>query len=57
MKLLNKMECKQLVGFAITPALLLAYLMLVAGIAGIVKVLFSASGRVSITGMTFQWRK
>ena len=44
-------------GGAITPTVLLAYLMVAAGCAGIYKILKSNSGRLSITGITFQWSK
>lgn len=44
-------------GGAITPTLLLAYLMVAAGAAGIYKIITSRTGKLSITGITFQWSK
>lgn len=57
MRTLTRMECKQMMGGAITPQLVLAYLMIVAGATGIYKIFTSSTGKLSITGITFQWNK
>ncbi|MDP3305447.1 MAG: hypothetical protein Q8S15_05200 [Erysipelotrichaceae bacterium] len=39
----------------ISATVLLGYVAVAAGIAAIIKILFSANGRISIPGMTAQW--
>ena len=41
----------------IPKAKMLFYLMIATGITGIIKVLFSSNGRISVNGITFQWRR
>jgi len=57
MKKVPKEQCRCLYGGLITPQVLLLYLMIAAGAAGIYKILRSSSGKLSITGITFQWSK
>jgi len=57
MRQLSETRCKQMVGGLIGPEVMLLYLMVAAGAAGIYKILTSATGKLSITGMTFQWGK
>ena len=44
-------------GSALTPQLVLIYLMIAAGASGIYKILTSKSGRLSFSGFMFQWSK
>ncbi|MBQ1506496.1 MAG: hypothetical protein IIZ48_06985 [Erysipelotrichales bacterium] len=44
-------------GGAISAAALLAWLMCIGCVAGIIKVLSSSSGKLTINGMVFQWQK
>ena len=57
MRQLSETRCRQMVGGLIGPEVMLLYLMVAAGAAGIYKILTSATGKLSITGMTFQWGK
>ncbi|MDD6468117.1 MAG: hypothetical protein PUF50_08070 [Erysipelotrichaceae bacterium] len=57
MRKLTVQECQFAKGGAITPQLILMYLMIVAGATGIYKVFTSSTGKLSITGITFQWNK
>ena len=57
MRMLSNSECEKMKGGAITPQMLLIYLMIAAGASGIYKILTSKSGRLSFSGFTFQWSK
>ena len=57
MKELSKDNCRNMYGGLVTPEVMLLYLMIAAGAAGIYKILKSSSGKLSITGITFQWSK
>ena len=54
---LTILQMQQMKGGALTPQLVLAYLMIAAGVSGIYKILTSKSGRLSFSGFTFQWTK
>ena len=54
---LSKYELITCKGGALTPQLVLVYLMLAAGVSGIYKILTSKSGRLSFSGFMFQWSK
>ena len=55
--LLTREEMLWLKGSAITPQVLLMYLMLASGVSAIYKILTSKSGRLSFGGFNFQWTK
>jgi len=57
MEITSRDELAQCVGGLVTPAVLLAYLMVAAGVAGIYKILTSRTGKLTITGITFSWSK
>jgi len=57
MRLLSLKEMTESFGWALTTSAVLLYLTLAAGITGIIKVLFSSSGRITFSGMTFQWKR
>ncbi|MBQ1305706.1 MAG: hypothetical protein IIY44_04880 [Erysipelotrichales bacterium] len=44
-------------GSTISATALLAWLMCIGCLAGIIKVLTSSSGKLTVNGMTFQWKK
>ncbi len=54
---LTSLQMKEMKGGALTPQLVLVYLMLAAGASGIYKILTSKSGRLSFSGFSFQWSK
>lgn len=57
MMLLTNDEMMHMNGAALTPQVVLIYLMLAAGVSGIYKILTSKSGRLSFGGFSFQWNK
>ncbi|MBR5794945.1 MAG: hypothetical protein IKY26_02235 [Erysipelotrichaceae bacterium] len=54
---LTTIQMQEMKGGALTPQLVLLYLMLAAGASGIYKILTSKSGRLSFSGFSFQWSK
>ena len=55
--LLTEKEMMYLEGSALTPQMILMYLMLASGVSAVYKILTSKSGRLSFAGFNFQWTK
>ena len=55
--LLTEKEMMHLKGSALTPQIILMYLMLASGVSAVYKILTSKSGRLSFAGFNFQWTK
>ncbi len=53
--LINKEQCRHLYGLGVTASSLILYLSIAALAAGILKLLTSKRGRVSLGGLNIQW--